>query len=413
MPNITPLSEVRKHVSAVHVSGELSLLERRLVNLLLLNAYDDLPAKRKFSLPVSTLYTMLDVKSNNLDHLKKALLGIMSTPITFDLFNEKKKGKWDASPPLSYAGIDDGICTYEYSEYLAERLANPDIYAVISIGVQRKLKGAYALALYENCVRYVKRPGYPHGTGWITVDMWRQLLGARSDLYDAFKRFSDKVLKPAIAEVNALSNITITPEYKRENRSVVAIRFDVEYVRQQSLLDLSENEEAVIRASELFGRLNAIGIGGQLAIAWIQQTPERALLTAIATEEAAQKARNKPIRNIGAYAQAVYATEPERVQRALLENQPKAQSADKPSEKRDLDAEVAKQDQAAKTKAAVIALTADERAALAAKFIAETGATASYDAAKDRLGNLVENRKYKDFTRQRAVEVIANRGIKL
>jgi plasmid replication initiation protein len=408
MQNITPSSEVRKHVSAVHVSGELSLLERRLVNLLLLNAYDDLPSKRKFTLPVSTLYAMLDVKSNNIDHLKKALLGIMSTPITFDLFNsDKKKGKWAAAPPLSYAGIEDGICTYEYSEFLAERLANPDIYAVISIGVQRKLRGAYALALYENCVRYVKRPGYESGTGWIAVDMWRALLGAQSELYNAFKRFSDKVLKPAIAEVNALSNITITPEYKRENRSVVAIRFDVEYARQQSLIEISEAQEAEIRASELFTRLNAIGIGGQLAIAWIQQTPERALLTAIATEEAAQKARNKPIRNIGAYAQAVYATEPERLKRPPAAEKPPEPMAGKNAVAQREEAE--KDAQAAKTRAMVASLTDGERSMIAAEFIAETGST-SYDSEQGRFKKAAENTAYRAFTIQRASGVVAARG---
>ena len=38
-------SAVKKNVAAIHVSGKLTLLQRKLSNVLLLNAYDDLLAK--------------------------------------------------------------------------------------------------------------------------------------------------------------------------------------------------------------------------------------------------------------------------------------------------------------------------------------------------------------------------------
>ncbi|MEM5398387.1 hypothetical protein, partial [Staphylococcus gallinarum] len=59
MPNLKPLnpppSELKKHVATVHVSGELSLLERKIVNVLLLNAYDELLTKKRHTLPVGIL----------------------------------------------------------------------------------------------------------------------------------------------------------------------------------------------------------------------------------------------------------------------------------------------------------------------------------------------------------------------
>lgn|GEM_PF-6272769 len=40
--------ELKKHVGAVHVKGRLSLLQRKVSNILLLNAYDELPEQGVF-----------------------------------------------------------------------------------------------------------------------------------------------------------------------------------------------------------------------------------------------------------------------------------------------------------------------------------------------------------------------------
>ena len=41
---------VKKHVAAIHVSGKLTLLQRKLSNVLLLNAYDTLTSQGKHSI---------------------------------------------------------------------------------------------------------------------------------------------------------------------------------------------------------------------------------------------------------------------------------------------------------------------------------------------------------------------------
>ncbi|WP_345817750.1 replication initiation protein (plasmid) [Paraburkholderia sp. PREW-6R] len=305
MANLKPLaippSELKKHVATVHVSGELSLLERKIVNVLLLNAYDELLTKKRHTLPVGILCTMLGFDSKNHDALKRALLKVMSTPISFDLLHEGSKTDWEASPLIAYASIKGGTCTYEYSDWLAEKLANPDIYTLININVQRQFSGGYALALYENCLRF-KRTG---STGWIAVETWRRLLGADASMYDEFKHFSSEVIKKAVREINHVSNIIVTPEYKREGRRVVQIRFLVDDNPQRSMLDNDEDEDQkAVRSSEAFRRLTKLGVGDRLAISWIQQEPERALQTALYVEE---RAKRKQIRgNAGGYARTVF-----------------------------------------------------------------------------------------------------------
>jgi hypothetical protein len=49
--NLTPSKEqLKKHVAAIHTSVDLSLLERKTANVLLLNAYDTLLTRRTHTL---------------------------------------------------------------------------------------------------------------------------------------------------------------------------------------------------------------------------------------------------------------------------------------------------------------------------------------------------------------------------
>src|SRR6516164_163197 len=113
--------EVRKHISAVHVSGNLTSTERKMINVLLLNAFDHLTTESEFSLPVALLCEMIGWgDSNNIDHLKESLRRITTTSVEFDVLYdsaiEKRRPKWAVSTPISAATIADGICIYEYSK---------------------------------------------------------------------------------------------------------------------------------------------------------------------------------------------------------------------------------------------------------------------------------------------------------
>jgi len=398
VPDIVPKGgatpqELRKNVSAIHVSGELSLLERKLVNVLLLNAFDKLLTERKHTIPVGILSKMLGRDdSNNVENLKRALTNIMKTVITFDLLSDSKKAAWVAAPPLSFAGISEGVCTYEYSDWLSERLANPDIYAIINVNVQRQFTGAYALALYENCVRF-RRVG---STGWLSVALWRRLLGADADLYNEFKWFSAKVIKPAVSEVNQVSNIIITPEYRREGRYVKDIRFLVADNPQRSVLDAADDTDA-IRESESFKRLVNLGIGERLAITWIQQEPERALQVAIYTEERAR--RNQITGSTGGYARTIFengtSLEVSPIERAreelkvaTTENAKAQQAAEKVAEAR-----------ASATTAAIKALTIEQRRELAAEFIASNATVKSYRPETATFKDVVERTVFTSWLR--------------
>jgi hypothetical protein len=337
---------------------------------------------------------MLGFDSKNTDALKRALLKIMSTPISFDLLHEGGKSDWDASPLIGYAGIKNGVCSYEYSEWLAQKLANPDIYTLININVQRQFSGGYALALYENCLRF-KRTG---STGWISVETWRRLLGADASMYDEFKHFSGEVIKKAVQEINQVSNIIVTPEYKREARRVVQIRFLVEDNPQRSVYDGSEDEDQrAIRESDAFKRLTALGIGDRLAISWIQQEPERALQTAIYVEE---RARKKQITgNPGGYARTVF----EKGSSINNTSTPREDGRKKPEKEASRAKEIAGEEAAdarvKRTSAAIKALSLDERRELAETYLADGGKGVTYQRESATFKDAIERTAYTAWLR--------------
>lgn len=261
---------VKKHVAAVHVSGTLTALQRRLANLMLLNAYDNLLRRHEtHEIPVSWVMALLDWRgSKDWSSLREAVKAIRDTAVEFNVLGNDKPGKWQTMGLISFGEIEQGMLRYRYEPELAQALYNPDVYAIIYIDMQNRLgKSQYALNLYENVRKFggtaIKRQDKVGSTGWIEVEKWRKLLGAEADTYDEFKRFTDKVLRPATKKVNSCSDIFITPEYKRDakTKNVLEIRFRIE--DNPNFVWLTpENPEVYL---ELVERITKLGIAPALA----------------------------------------------------------------------------------------------------------------------------------------------------
>lgn len=223
---------VKEHANAAHVRGELSLLQRKLASTLLYHAYPLLPVQDGYEIKLSHLCDLIGFESHNLEPLKDALRGLSNAAIEWGA--RKQTGGlevWGVSSMLANAQIDaqSGVCGYSYGALLREKLYNPDLYAALNLDMQRKFGSRYALALYENCVRY-REAGT---TEWMAIEALRQWLGCDSQAtYGAFKRLSNQVIKPAVQEVNETSDIELTPEYKRQSRKVESVRIKVKDKRE-------------------------------------------------------------------------------------------------------------------------------------------------------------------------------------
>jgi plasmid replication initiation protein len=388
-----PSEQVKKHVAAIHTSGILSLLERKMVNVLLLNAYDALLTRRTHTLPIKHLCAMLGWdESNNIERLQDVLRKLATTAVEFNMMEDGKE-IWRVMSMLSYGEIKDGTCTYRYDEYLAERLYDPEIYATINIGIQRRFEGSYALTLYENCLRY-KAVG---STGWWELNRFKKIVGATAPMYDEFKYLKRDVITKPVEEINRISDIQLVPEYQKQGRKVTAIRFLVTENPQQTLLKpMKEDDHAAIRESEIFKRLLDHGIGERLAILWILQDEERARQV---VEYVEAKARKKQVKGSTAgYIRTLYESDAV-VGKTPFDEKKEQEAQGKIEEERrqmlekrraELKAEYVRE----RAKKAVNALSLDDKLVWIQRYINEVGAekAKSYNAEtvdfRDKLEGL-------------------------
>lgn len=260
---------VKKHVAAIHVSGKLTLLQRKLSNVLLLNAYDTLTQARSFQMDARTLCLMVGYNSNDFETLKQSLRGLAETVAEWDMLDATGQHEWGVSSLLSYAKLKGGVCEYAYSPALAEKLSDPKVFALINLNIQRRFTSGHALALYENCYRF-HRTG---STGWWPLETFRRLMGVDdSSYYETYKHLNAKIIKPAVAEVNRSSNIVIAPETRKRGRAVTDIRFAIKPNPQLAILDLDDG--AGQRRAPVYDRLRAMGVSDRLARQWMTEHGE-------------------------------------------------------------------------------------------------------------------------------------------
>lgn len=225
---------VNKAAAAIHIKNDISCLQRKLWNVLLSNAYSDLPNLeiQLHEIKVSDLMEEVGFDSKNIAYLKQALEDMVTTKLTWNILDDKGKQEWGVSAALASAVISDGMCYYSYSAHLRQKLHNPEFYAPVPLGVLRRFCGGHALALYENCLRYRLISQTP----WFSLEVFRDLLGVGDNTsYDDFKILNRAVIKPSLQEVNAVSNIRLELELKREKRKVVGIKFLIDGNHQDSL----------------------------------------------------------------------------------------------------------------------------------------------------------------------------------
>ena len=260
---------VKKHVAAIHVSGKLTLLQRKLSNVLLLNAYDTLREAQSFQMDARTLCLLVGYNSNDFETLKASLRGLAETVAEWDMLDEAGQQEWGVSSLLSYAKLKGGVCEYAYSPALAEKLADPKVFALINLNIQRRFTSGHALALYENCYRF-HRTG---STGWWPLETFRRLMGVDdSAYYEVYKHLNAKIIKPAVAEVNRTSNIVVTPEVRKRGRAVTDIRFLIAPNPQLAILDLDDGEG--LRRAPAYDRLRSLGVSDRLARQWLSEHGE-------------------------------------------------------------------------------------------------------------------------------------------
>src|SRR3990167_330383 len=214
--------ELKKHAATIHCSNALSLLQRKISNALLYHAYKELLLKEEHEITIKQLCQLITYHGNNHAAIKDALKGLLSTVIEWNVVSDTTGAEdWTASSILASVSLKGPNCSYAYSPRMKQLLHSPSMFGKINLFIQSRFKSSYGLALYENCIRY---RGLPF-TKWFEMDVFRKLMGVPSDKYIVFRDFKRRVLDKSIEEVNTYSELVLDPEFVREGRQIVKIRF--------------------------------------------------------------------------------------------------------------------------------------------------------------------------------------------
>ena len=230
--NLATRNEVIKASPAIQIQSKITHLQRRAWNVLLANAYDELPTAEVHRVNVVELAEKLGFNSKNDDYLKETLEALVDCTVKWNVLNKDKKQVWGVASLLGSAEIENGICTYTFAAHLRLKLYNPRVYAKINLHLQNRFTNRYAMILWEVCFDYYDKSRETGETPFIPLEIFKELIGIEKDGYTSFKILNRDVVKPAIKEINALTNFVVEVEQKRVGRKVGFLKFRISKLKQ-------------------------------------------------------------------------------------------------------------------------------------------------------------------------------------
>ena len=230
--NLLERDEFIKASPAIQIQSKITHLQRRAWNVLLANAYDELPNREIHRVSVADLAKSLGFNSHNEDYLKETLEALVDCIVKWNVLGKDKKQRWGVAALLASAEIENGICTYSFAAHLRYKLYNPRIYTKLNLRLQNRFTSRYALILWEICFDYFDTARTQGETPFIPLDTFKELMGIALDDYPTFKTLNQRVIKPAIREINELTNFFVEIEPKRIGRKIGELKFRISRLKE-------------------------------------------------------------------------------------------------------------------------------------------------------------------------------------
>ncbi|MCR1770590.1 replication initiation protein [Burkholderia glumae] len=306
-------AELRKAVEAIAIqpkSGKITLLTRKLFNVLLAVAQQADDSGDTYRALLSDIVANSAFDSNDTALVKEHLRRMVSVQVEWSTGTSSQKPgrKWGISTLIADAEILEDPATrrvwveFSFAPKIKKKLLDPVQYARLSLQFQSQLRSSAGLALYEICVRYLTNPS--HLTMREPWEWWRPILSGTPDTEAGdeakreYKYFKRDYLRPAIAEVNAVTNIFVELIEHREGRRVAEIQFRVSE-RKQPMLALDEHPN--VFDSTLVDRMVKIGIPLKEAQTLYADSEENRIRAALQmTEQRMRSTTLPPVRSAAA-----------------------------------------------------------------------------------------------------------------
>ena len=267
-----PLKKPVNTLAIVPQNRKITALGRKAYNVMLNIAQSQGVEKESYRAPLSEIVSGIDYGSNDIDLIKKHLKAMATTIVEWNSPTTGEGTKWTVCALISHATIikeaNQNFIEWGYAQPLRQELLSPSVFSKLSIGMLSQMHTHAGIVLYEICTRY-KNVGRTSRQNW---RWWLPVLTGQPNserlAKTEYRFFKRDTIKPAMAEVCAITDIEIELLEYKDGKSISALQFVVKSKAQALLplknpptpLDLSIIKKAVElgineeRAEELFSK---------------------------------------------------------------------------------------------------------------------------------------------------------------
>jgi hypothetical protein len=268
--DLDPLKKPVNTLAIVPQNRKITALGRKAYNVMLNIAQSQGVEKESYRAALSEIVSGIDYGSNDIELIKKHLKAMATTIVEWNSPTTGEGTKWTVCALISHATIvkagNQNFLEWGYAQPLRLELLSPSVFSKLSIGMLSQMHTHAGIVLYEICTRY-KNVGRTSRQNW---RWWLPVLTGQPNseklAKTEFRFFKRDTIKPAIAEVCAITDIEIELVEYKDGKSISDLQFLVRSKAQVQLplktppkpLDLSIIKKAVDlgigeeKAEELF-----------------------------------------------------------------------------------------------------------------------------------------------------------------
>lgn len=257
-----------------------------------------------FGAPLNSVIRGYDGSTGSVKELKKHLLSMVTHVVEWQSPSPAETEEWGACGLLSQVNLKkkngENWLYWAYPPALRQEMLYPLRYAQIKRSTIAQFRSHAGLALYEICARYKDNPS--HRTSKQHWHWWLPVLTGKpvpKEIKTEFRFFNRDTIKPAIEEVNEVSELTVTVHEFRVGRSIEFVQFEV-HLKQEA----SVKEARAIDLSKV-ARAIQLGIDAEIAEDHFIRHGELAFAKAIERLEARLAMQGTPILSRHAYLKAL------------------------------------------------------------------------------------------------------------
>ena len=198
--------------------------------LLLVSALgDDVAVDMVHDVPVTLLRQVPGVSGMSKDDLFQVLLDLARVQACLD----RRDPNNPKSGVLSFGALLSGVnlrysndafmsCTVRFGDVFRQMVASSELFAVIDRALALSMKSRYSLLLYQFLATHWRKDHQRQIK--LPLAELRRVFALQPGAYNQFKSLNQRVISPAVAEISAASQFTVTAKpYHEGSRAVAGI----------------------------------------------------------------------------------------------------------------------------------------------------------------------------------------------